>query len=105
MLLLILHSIDVIVLHGVLTLNVLVAAVDVLVSVLFAAKIGDQFPLVVVHIQVVVASVVFVIHFCPSFLSPTILLLLLLLVFPVSNRMVLVYGYHWLSQGCHCCCC
>ena len=69
MLLLVLHSIDLIVLHGVLVLVVLVAAVDVLVSVPFVAEIGGHFPLAVVHIQVVVASVVFVIHFPQSFVS------------------------------------
>ena len=104
-LLLVLHSIDLIVLLGVVVLVVLVAAVDVLVSVTFVAKIGDHFPLVVVHFRVFVVSVVFVIHFPPSFLSPTVLFLLLLFVVPVNSRMVPGYGCHRSSQDYHCCCC
>ena len=110
-LLLVLHSIDLIVLHVVLVLVVLVAAVDVLVSVLFVAKISGHFSLAVVHIQVVIASVVFVIHFPQSFVSPTVLLLLLLFVVLVYNRMVPGYGCHlplfddhWFCC-CRCCCC
>ena len=105
MLQLALHNINLIVLVGVLVLVFLVAVVDVLVSVPLVAGIIGHVPLVVVHIQVVVISVVFVYSFPLSFLSPNMLLLLLLFVVPVNDQMGPGFGFHWPSQDYHCCWC
>ena len=81
-----LHNIDLIVLVGVLVLVFLVAVVDDLFSVPLVTGIVGHVPLVVVHIQIVVVSVVVVYRFPPFFLSPNDLLLFLLFVVPEMIR-------------------
>jgi len=82
-----------------------VAVVDALVSVPLVASIVGHILLAVVHIQVVVVSVIVVYSFSPSFLSPNVLLLLLLFVVPVNYRMGPGYGCHHPLQDYHCFCC
>ena len=101
MLQLALHNFDLIVLVGVLVLVFLVTVVDVLVFVPLVAGNVGYVPHVVVHIQVVLISIVFVYCFPLSFLSPNVLLLLLLFVVPVNNQIVLGNGCHQLLQDYH----
>ena len=84
-LLFVLHSIALIFLLGVLVLIVLAAAVDVLVSVPFVSGVVHHVPPVVFHLPVVVVSVVVFECFPLFFLSPNVLLLLLLFVVPVRK--------------------